>query len=259
MLHSCETKPIWRRQAGKTIAKASGLDAATLEGDKRAKQSQLGPEAGPGESRQGGRPSPRQDESCETKPIRPEASETTSAAEKRSYEESTKQRTSAKRSQFAADRLEEVWAAGVAGAVAPGDKCAKRSQFPHRQGWPKARMLTGVTGRTYRAKRSQFSPGRPEQAPAPGPAVLLPPGTNVQNEANLRGLKFEAGRSRANVQNKANFRQSGRDGDVGSTALCRPHLFLLHRLLLVVWSGELGYNASVSDTMTHRIRPPWRY
>jgi hypothetical protein len=43
------TKPICHRRAGKTIAKARGLDAATPKGDKRAKQSQFAPKCQTGQ------------------------------------------------------------------------------------------------------------------------------------------------------------------------------------------------------------------
>ena len=121
MHSSVRNKSNCRRQAGKTIAKAGGLDAATPEGDKRAKQSQFGPETGPRESRQGNRPGSRGDESCQTKPIRPEAANRASPVGKRICGELYMRRPMAKQSQFPA----------LPDGAAPGDGgLYKQSQSP---------------------------------------------------------------------------------------------------------------------------------
>jgi hypothetical protein len=107
---------------------------------------------------------------------------------------------------------------------------------------------------------ANFHTGRNSQGP--GRLPVPPTGPIVRNEANLprinRSGRRQQGRQccycRGQVcKTKPICPRRAEAADVGPTVVCRPHLFLLHHLLLVVWRGEAGYNASVSDIMTHRI------
>jgi hypothetical protein len=81
---------------------------------------------------------------------------------------------------------------------------AKQSQSPDGQQWARGGRTAGATGGARRAKQSQLArTGRKSRRPA-GPQAVEPPGTSVQNKANLRG---QAGTL-----------------DPQSAALCRPHL-----------------------------------
>ena len=136
-----QTNPIRPGRAGKTIAKAGGLDAAT-----------------------------RRSQSCQTNPISAEATRGASALWKRNYGKLTSKRGSTKQSQFAS-LSRRGGGTGPKGegrqSRVAGANRAKRTQFPGSGAEPivrneanSPRTAVGETasaaGRVNRAKQSQF-------------------------------------------------------------------------------------------------------
>jgi hypothetical protein len=162
-----QTKPICRRRAGKTFAKARGLDDATRKGTNVRNKPNL-------------RVVPAK---IKVLVIR-ESKKSGGDAQPTKRRRRARSRC-AKQTQFTWDRPEEARAAGAVSAAAGGVKRAKRSQFAPEQCGGQVLCGKGVTidwtrerprqneanfrrGRLY--KQTQFAaegPGRP--SPRPGP------------------------------------------------------------------------------------------
>jgi hypothetical protein len=123
---------------------ARGLDDATPK-EQTCKTNPISSSDG---SRQGGWPGSRRDESCETKPARPEASDRASPVGKRSYGESFMYQSAAKQSQFPA----------VPGGTGPGTRAVGVAQTkPICPAGPGGTEPRAWAERNC-AKRSQFGP-----------------------------------------------------------------------------------------------------
>jgi len=187
-----QTKPIRPRQAGKTIAKAGGLDAATRHTGQACETKPIprwrpGSKSGATRSRIGADlpPPARAGRLCKTKPIGPGARRDRDLRARNVRNKPNLERRSCE--------TKPIWA-GRAGSG--GTECAKWAQFP----------ASRDAGTPNCAKQSQLAPGRRRARTCPEPAEGTPnprgAGAVVRNKA-ISGSRATTGRSLA--PNKANL------------------------------------------------------